>query len=206
MEMNSKNQHLAYFELLKKTLDKLDTNQLEKATQAFYECYERGGNFIIFGNGGSAATASHIAGDFVKGASFGLEKRFRFFCLNDNTSALMAIANDISYEDVFLEQIKNFLTPQDLVIGISGSGNSMNVVKAMEYAKVKKVDTLALCGYKGGKIKELADIALHAEVDDMEITEDIHMIIFHTIKQSLIKKLHAGKDVSMGAVYDARVK
>lgn len=206
MEMNSKNQHLAYFDLLKKTLDKLDANQLDKATEEFLKCYERGGNFIIFGNGGSAATASHIAGDFVKGASFGLDKRFRFFCLNDNTSALMAIANDISYEDVFLEQLKNFITPDDLVIGISGSGNSMNVIKAMEYAKVKKVRTLALCGYKGGKIKDLADLSVHAEVDDMEITEDIHMIVFHTIKQALIRKLHAGKDVSMGAVYDARVK
>jgi len=204
--MTSASQHSDYLSLLKSTLDKLSAENLEKVTQAFLHCYENGGTFYVFGNGGSAATASHMAGDFVKGASSGLEKRFRFICLNDNNSAMMAIANDISYDDVFVEQLKNFLQPQDLVIGISGSGNSANVVKAMEYAKAQGAKTLALCGYSGGKIKQLADLNVHAEVNDMEVTEDVHMVIFHTIKQALIKHLHQGKSVSMGSVYDERIK
>lgn len=203
--MKSAAQHSDYLSLLKATLDKLSPENLENVTQAFLECYENGSSFYVFGNGGSAATASHMAGDFMKGASFGLEKRFKFICLNDNNSAMMAIANDISYDDIFVEQLKNFLQPNDLVIGISGSGNSNNVVKAMEYAKSKGVKTLALCGYSGGKIKQLADLNVHAEVNDMEITEDIHMVIFHTIKQALIKHLHGSNKVSMGSVYDSRL-
>ncbi len=204
--MNSNASHTAYIELLKSTLDKLSAENLNKVTAAFLETYENGGTFYVFGNGGSAATASHMAGDFVKGASSGLEKRFRFICLNDNNSAMMAIANDISYDDIFVEQLRNFVKPGDLVIGISGSGNSNNVVKAMEFAKSAGVKTLALCGYSGGKIKALADLNVHAEVNDMEITEDVHMVIFHTIKQALIKHLHQGKSVSMGSVYDKRIQ
>jgi len=207
MAMNSNDMHRNYIELVKNTLDKIDFKSLDVITEEFYKCYEREGNIYIFGNGGSAATASHIAGDYVKGASFGLKKRFRMICLNDNTSAMMAIANDISYEDIFVEQLKNFLTPKDLVIGISGSGNSLNVLKALEYAKIKKVPTISFCGFKGGKIKELTTHSFHADVMDMEVTEDLHMIAFHTIKQALIKRLNDGNDnMSMGAVYDARVK
>lgn len=204
--MKSAAQHTNYLSLLKTTLEKLSAENLEAVTEAFLNCYHNEGTFYVFGNGGSAATASHMAGDFMKGASFGLEKRFKFICLNDNNSAMMAIANDISYDDIFVEQLKNFLQPKDLVIGISGSGNSMNVVKAMEYAKEKGAKTVALCGYSGGKIKQLADLNVHAEVHDMEITEDIHMVIFHTIKQALIKELHGSNSVSMGSVYDARLK
>ena len=203
--MTSAALHTDYLSLLKSTLDKLSPENLENVSKAFLACYESGGTFYVFGNGGSAATASHMAGDFMKGASYGLEKRFKFICLNDNNSAMMAIANDISYDDIFVEQLKNFLQPNDLVIGISGSGNSNNVVKAMEYAKEKGVKTLALCGYSGGKIKQLADLNVHAEVNDMEICEDIHMVVFHTIKQGLIKHLHGTSSVSMGSVYDARL-
>ncbi len=204
--MNSTQQHTEYLKLLTATVQKLSAENLDEVTNAFLNTYQKGGTFYVFGNGGSAATASHMAGDFVKGASFGLEKRFKFICLNDNMSALMAIANDVSYDDVFVEQLKNFLQPDDLVIGISGSGNSANVVKALEYAKEKGVKTLALCGFGGGKIKTLADYCVHAEVNDMEITEDVHMVVFHTIKQALIKHLHGTSSVSMGAVYDSRVK
>lgn len=204
--MTSAEQHSDYLTLLKSTIDKLSAENLERVTRAFLACYEQGGTFYVFGNGGSAATASHMAGDFMKGASFGLEKRFRFICLNDNNSAMMAIANDISYDDIFVEQLKNFLQPNDLVIGISGSGNSANVVKAIEYAREKGTVTVALCGFSGGKIKQLADLNVHAEVNDMEITEDVHMVVIHTVKQALIKHLRGTSSVSMGSVYDARVK
>jgi D-sedoheptulose 7-phosphate isomerase len=194
-----------YLALVKDTIDKLDRSQIEKTVEAFMRVYHAGNTIYIFGNGGSAASATHACGDFVKGASYGLEKRFRVMSLVDNLPALMAIANDISYDDIFVEQLKNFLQPGDLVIGISGSGNSANVVKAMEYAKQKGVQTIAFCGYKGGKIKELADIAVHSVAMDMEVAEDIHMMVFNVIKKEVMRRLH-GSNTSMGATYDARVK
>lgn len=194
----------SYIDLIKSTLDELDPVQVELAIQAFLRVHEQQGTIYIFGNGGSGASASHATGDFLKGASFGLDKRFKVICLNDNIPALMAIANDISWDAIFVEQLKNFLSPNDLVIGISGSGNSKNVVEAMEYAKKNKVQTIAFCGFRGGKIKEIADISIHSKAMDMEIAEDIHMIVFNIIKKEMINRLHT--DTSMGGQYDERVK
>jgi D-sedoheptulose 7-phosphate isomerase len=194
-----------YLTLVKDTIDKLDRSQIEKTAEAFMRVYDAEKTIYIFGNGGSAASATHACGDFLKGASYGLEKRFKVMSLVDNLPALMAIANDISYDDIFVEQLKNFIQPGDLVIGISGSGNSANVVKAMEYAKQKGVQTIAFCGYKGGKIKELADISVHSVAMDMEVAEDIHMMVFNVIKKEVMRRLHSGK-TSMGSTYDQRVK
>jgi|SRR5688572_12974241 len=194
----------SYTDLLKTTLNQLDIDQVEKAIQAFLRVYQDDGTIYIFGNGGSGATASHATGDFLKGASYGLDKRFKVICLNDNIPALMAIANDTSWDHIFVEQLKNFIKPNDLVIGISGSGNSKNVVTAMEYAKIRKVQTIAFCGYRGGQIKEIADISIHSKAMDMEIAEDVHMIVFNIIKKEMIARLH--KTDSMGSQYDERVK
>lgn len=194
-----------YLDLVKDTIVKLDSVQLEKAIEAFMRVHQVGHTLYVMGNGGSAATATHIAGDMVKGASFGLEKRFRVISLTDNMTAIMAIANDVSYDDIFVEQLKNFIQPGDLVLGISGSGNSKNIVKSIELAKSRGVQTIAFSGFKGGKISELADIVIHANVMDMEVAEDIHMIAFHTIKKEVMRRLMA-KNPSMGGVYDERVK
>ena len=194
-----------YLSLVKDTIDKLDRAQIEKTAEAFMRVYHAEKTIYIFGNGGSAASATHACGDFVKGASYGLQKRFKVMSLVDNLPALMAIANDLSYDDIFVEQLKNFLQPGDLVIGISGSGNSKNVINAMEYAKEKGVQTIAFCGHKGGKIKEIADIAVHSVAMDMEVAEDIHMMVFNIIKKEVMRRLHGG-NTSMGATYDARVK
>lgn len=194
----------SYIDLLKKTLDELDPIQVDKAIAAFLRVHKEQGTIYIFGNGGSGASASHATGDFLKGASFGLDKRFKVVCLNDNIPSLMAIANDISWDAIFVEPLKNFLQPHDLVIGISGSGNSKNVVAAMEYAKENKVTTIAFCGFKGGKIKEIADINIHSTAMDMEIAEDVHMIVFNIIKKEMIARLHTSD--SMGKQYDERIK
>jgi D-sedoheptulose 7-phosphate isomerase len=194
-----------YLDLVKDTITKLDPVQLEKAVDAFMRVYQEGKTIYVMGNGGSAATATHMAGDMVKGASFGLEKRFRVMSFADNMTAIMAVANDVSYDDIFVEQLKNFIQPGDLVLGISGSGNSKNVVKSLEFAKSKGVLTMAFCGYKGGKISELADIVIHAKVMDMEVSEDLHLIAFHTIKKEVMRRL-MDKNPSMGGVYDERVK
>jgi len=174
-------------------INRIDKNLIIQFVDLLLNAYNNKKTIFIFGNGGSAATASHFCGDLIKGVSFGLKKRFKVICLNDNIPAVLAIANDLSYQDVFVEQLKNFLEEGDLVIGISGSGNSMNVVKAIEYANSVGANTVALCGFDGGKIKNIAKLSVHAEINDMEIVEDVHLTVLHCIKQiliSLIKELN----------------
>ena len=193
-----------YIDLVKSTLDALDPKALEALVEAFHTTYEKGGNIYTMGNGGSGASASHAAGDFLKGASYGLDKRFRMICLNDNLPSMMAIANDIGWESIFVEPLKNFLSPNDLVIGISGSGNSKNVVNALEYANAQGAATVAMSGFKGGKISEIATINVHAPVMDMEVTEDVHMVIFNIVKKQMMARL-MGDNPSMGDTYDQRI-
>ncbi|HAD96432.1 MAG TPA: phosphoheptose isomerase [Cryomorphaceae bacterium] len=201
MDMNKAKEYIG---LVVETLNSLNHEQIQNAAEAFYNTYQQGGNIYVFGNGGSGATASHVTGDFLKGASYGLDKRFRMICLNDNIAAMMAIANDIGYEDIFIEQLKNYIKPGDLAVGISGSGNSENVVRALQYAKEQGVNTLALTGFKGGKISKIATNWVHADVQDMEVTEDVHMVIFNIIKKEMQSRL-MGDNPSMGTVYDSRV-
>ena len=193
-----------YINLVKSTLDSLDPKALELLTDAFHATYEKGGTIYTMGNGGSGASASHAAGDFLKGASYGLEKRFRMICLNDNLPSMMAIANDIGWDSIFIEPLKNFLKPGDLVIGISGSGNSKNVVNALEYANKNSATTVAMSGFKGGEISKIATINVHAPVMDMEVTEDIHMVIFNIVKKQMMARL-MGDAPSMGDTYDQRI-
>ncbi len=193
-----------YIDLVKSTLDALDPKALGALVEAFHTTYEKGGNIYTMGNGGSGASASHAAGDFLKGASYGLDKRFRMICLNDNLPSMMAIANDIGWESIFVEPLKNFLSPNDLVIGISGSGNSKNVVNALEYANAQGATTVAMSGFKGGKISEIATINVHAPVMDMEVTEDVHMVIFNIVKKQMMARL-MGDNPSMGDTYDQRI-
>ncbi len=193
-----------YFSGVYSALKNLDKGNVNSFVKMLLEAYERERTIYVFGNGGSGATASHFCGDLIKGVSYGLKKRFKVICLNDNTPAMMAIANDISYDDIFVEQLKNFLQKEDLVIGISGSGNSLNVVKALEYARETGAKTVAICGYKGGKIKEIADLAIHAEIDDMEISEDIHnLVIIHSVKRILTNLLN---NKNVGEEYAKRIQ
>lgn len=178
-----------YLGNLSQALDRLDRDSLEKFADLIMETYERGGTIYVFGNGGSGANASHLCGDFVKGLSYGNLKRFKAICLNDNIPALMAVANDISYDDIFSEQLKNFARPGDLVIGLSGSGNSENVVRAFAHAVEIGASTVALCGFSGGKIKKMANHSVHADIQDMEISEDIHLIIAHCTKRLIMERL-----------------
>ena len=194
-----------YINQVKETLDNLDRDEIDALIEAFYTTYKNGGNIYTFGNGGSRASASHAAGDFLKGASYGLDQRFKMICLNDNLPSMMAIANDIGWDDIFVEPLKNFLSEKDLVIGISGSGNSKNVVKAIEYANSKNATTVALTGFNGGKIRQIATLPVHAPVMDMEVTEDIHMVIFNIVKKEMMSRL-MGDNPSMGGTYDARLK
>jgi len=194
-----------YFARVASTLDKLDTKSVERLADTLLLAREEERTIFIFGNGGSAATASHVTGDFLKGISYQMSKRFRVQCLNDNLSAVMAISNDLAYTEVFIEQLKAFLRKGDVVIGISGSGNSENVVRALAYARSLEAITVAFCGFNGGKVKDLADILIHAPIHDMEVTEDVHIVVFHALKQALISRLK-GDGYTMGELYDKRIK
>ena len=168
-----------YFEKLRSTLDRISRDELNGFLNLLVDALVAERRIYIMGNGGSAATASHFVADFNKGLSYGKKRRFRCICLNDNIATLMAYANDVSYEDVFVEQLKNFLEPGDLVIGISGSGNSKNVVNAVEYANAHGAITLGLSGYDGGVLKKTAMHGVHIPVMDMQVTEDLHMVLDH---------------------------
>ena len=185
------NQIKAYYEREIATINAMNFEEIKTAVQAIKAAYERNATIYIFGNGGSAATASHFVGDFNKGICEKMDKKFNLVCLNDNTPIVMAIANDISYDDVFSFQLINKLKPTDLVIAISGSGNSKNVIKAVEYAKSVGCKVVGLTGYSGGKLKELADYRMHVPVDDMQIAEDLHMSFDHMMYRVLTDELAA---------------
>ena len=178
-----------YLTLEKKTLEALNQKEIHDVVDAALDAYEHEGTIYICGNGGSASTASHAANDFNKGISEYVDKKWHFCCLNDNVATLMSIANDISYEEVFRFQLRNKLKPHDLVIGISGSGNSANVVNALRYAKEQGVKTVGWTGYSGGKVKELADVVFYVPLDNMQVVEDMHMVLVHLL-MNVVQRLY----------------
>jgi D-sedoheptulose 7-phosphate isomerase len=181
----------AYYDREKTAIDKLDRKELNAAMNALLDAYEREATVYVFGNGGSSATASHMVCDFNKGTCYDLKKKFHFVCLNDNIPVMMAIANDDSFENVFVYQLQDRLQKNDLVLAISGSGNSHNVIKAIDYAKQVGCKIIGMTGYDGGKLAKMADYQLHVPADDMQITEDLHMGFDHMIMQIFWKYLAA---------------
>ncbi|MDG6108627.1 SIS domain-containing protein [Dactylosporangium aurantiacum] len=170
-----------YLTELKDVIDTVDVEEITHVMRRLLATYERRGSVYVFGNGGSASTASHFVNDFNKGVSEHLEQGFRFYCLNDNVATVMAVANDISYEQVFALQLKNYLVDGDLVLAISGSGESPNVVEAVRYASDRDIETIGLVGFDGGQLKKLADHCIHVPVYDMQKVEDIHLVVNHVM-------------------------
>jgi D-sedoheptulose 7-phosphate isomerase len=183
--MNYIDEISAYFEREKETLDAISKEDLNTLMNVLVDARDSGKTIFIMGNGGSAATASHYVCDFNKGVSYGKEKMFKFICLNDNIPTMMAYANDLSYADVFVGPLKNFMQEGDIVIGISGSGNSENVVRAIQYANEHGGVTVGLTGYTGGKMKQISKYNVHVPVNDMQITEDLHMVLDHCMMKIL---------------------
>jgi D-sedoheptulose 7-phosphate isomerase len=173
------------------TLNQLDPDAINEVMNAMLTAYENGNTIYVFGNGGSSSTASHFQNDFNKGVSEHTEKKFNFICLNDNIPTIMAIANDISFDEIFRFQLRGHLKPGDLIFAISGSGNSKNVLNAVEYAKECGNKIVAITGFDGGKLDKLADFHLHVPVMSMQITEDIH-IVFDHMMMSIFNKTLAG--------------
>ena len=166
---------------LVKAIESIDINKVNQAIEWFRETRDTGRSIFVCGNGGSASTASHFACDMVKGCSFNRASRFRIMALTDQLPTITAYANDVGYEVIFAEHLKNFAQPADLFMALSGSGNSLNVVRAMEYANSIGCRTIALTGRDGGKLGPMAQLNIQIPVAHMGRIEDAHMNICHMI-------------------------
>jgi D-sedoheptulose 7-phosphate isomerase len=181
-----------HLKLTTEAIDKIDTGVVEQFCDLLMDAFNQGKQIFFFGNGGSAATASHFCQDLAKGtlASYDQKKRFRSLALTDNTPAVMAWGNDYGYEHIFEQQLRNLAGPGDVAVGISGSGNSPNVLNAIEYAKSIGMETVGMTGYNGGKLKEISNHQLHVELDNMEAVETVHSAIGHAVVTYLRKKIN----------------
>ena len=180
-----------YMDRVCREIQSLDIDQLENFSQVIEDAYHAGKFVFIIGNGGSGANASHLCEDLAKCTlrDFEEQKRLRVLSLTDNAPWLMAVANDIAYDRVFVEQLKNLASPGDVLLAISGSGNSPNILKAVEWAKAHGMTTLGITGFGGGKLRELAAKNLHVEVDDMGIVESLHQVVFHWVIDDIYRRI-----------------
>ena len=174
-----KNKIYNYIDNLKKVLDSFDVDALEKVIKLFIFARDNKKTIYVFGNGGSGSTASHMVCDIIKGCSYEKEKKFKIICLNDNIPTILAYSNDVSYDIVFEEQLKNLMSKDDVVLAISGSGNSENIIRAVDYANTNGAITIGFSGFNGGLLKNKAKVNLHVPINDMQISEDFHVIAMH---------------------------
>jgi len=170
-----------YKAALAQAIESVDLDKVERAIQLLAEARDSGRHIFVCGNGGSASTASHFACDIVKGASFNRAQRFRIMAFTDSLPTLTAYSNDVSYECVFVEQLRNFAEPGDVLIAISASGNSPNVLHAVEYGNSAGCRTIALTGRDGGKLGSLAQLNIQVSHPHMGRIEDSHMMVLHMI-------------------------
>lgn len=181
-----------YFNELARTMREVFYPCVDRIAHELLRAYDNGRSVYIFGNGGSAATASHFACDLSKGTIRNLPsgtKRLRVVALTDNIPVMTAWANDASYTDIFAEQLQNLLAPDDVVLAISGSGNSPNILKALELALRSGAYTIGLTGFKGGKMKPLCRTCLVVPSDNMEVIEDVHMATCHAVASVIRRAL-----------------
>lgn len=172
---------------------RMDPVQIEAVSQLIESAYDEGRFVFIIGNGGSGANASHFCEDLAKCTlrDFESQKRLKVLSLTDNAAAIMAWGNDEGYDRIFLEQLKNLASPGDLLLAISGSGNSPNILKAVTWANEHGLETVGITGYGGGQLRSLAHYNLHAPVDDMGIAESLHLVVFHWIIDDLYRRFSA---------------
>jgi len=185
--MDYTNDITSYFNKVKETIDKINPAELNNLLNLLNKARDDGRFVFICGNGGSASTASHYCCDFNKGISSSQKSKFRFVCLSDNVPSMMAYANDFSYDEVFIGPLRNLFNPGDVVIGISGSGNSTNVIKALEYANQQGGVSVGITGYDGGIIKKISQHNVHVPVMDMQVSEDLHLMLDHCMMSILCK-------------------
>ncbi len=179
--MNYKNHIEQYFEMVICALKEIDTDELIEAIKIIESTVNNNKTIYVMGNGGSASTASHINSDLSNTVGQLKGKRVNVSCLSDSIATITAIANDHSYDMIYKKQLYGRLKEGDLVIAISGSGNSKNIIKAVEYAKKVQAKIVAMTGYDGGDLKKIADLNLHVPINNMQVSEDIHLLFNHVI-------------------------
>jgi D-sedoheptulose 7-phosphate isomerase len=170
-----------YIEGLKKCIEELSAPDIEETAGIIFSAFRKGNRIFVMGNGGSATTAMHFARDLQIGTASAGKPRLRVTCLTDNVASITAVANDISYDCIFEEQLIGQLEAGDVAIGISASGNSPNVLKAMEYARRNGALTIGFIGFGGGKLKRLCQKSIILSSKDYGQVEDIHMVLSHII-------------------------
>ncbi len=176
-------------------LQRIDPNEVTALSNAIYDCYQRDRFVFVIGNGGSGSNASHFCEDVGKGSlrredfENDRKKRVRILSLTDNTPYILAWGNDEGFDRVFVEQLKNLASPGDLLIAISGSGNSPNILRAVEWANAHGLMTFGCTGFTGGKLRRLAKQCLHVPLEDMGIVETIHLAAFHWIVDDLHRRI-----------------
>jgi D-sedoheptulose 7-phosphate isomerase len=185
----------AFLDRVGQELKRIDPAEVQALADAVYECYQGRKFVFVIGNGGSGSNASHFCEDLGKGTLRRVDfdndqkKRLRILSLTDNTPYILAWGNDEGFERVFVEQLKNLASPGDLLIAISGSGNSPNILRAVEWANRNGLKTFGCTGFSGGKLRALAQQGLHVPLDDMGIVESIHLTAFHWVVDDLHRRI-----------------
>ena len=193
-----------YAKELTKALSLVKQDEIENFYKVFDSYFGTNGNIYLLGNGGSQANAHHISGDFIKTFSLaGL--KLKISCLADNVCHLTAASNDLSYDETYAMLVDTIIDQQDLLIYLSGSGNSLNLVKCARKAKLRNIKQAALIGFRGGALKDIVDYPIHIKFNDMEICEDIQISIFHYIKQRLISKYSDSFENLETSKYERRI-
>lgn len=178
-----------YISHLQEVLTQLNIEDVRESIDVIMDAYKNNKQIFVIGNGGSASTASHVACDLGKGTSIPNKPRFKVISLTDNVATMTAWSNDVSYDDVFIEQLKNLVNTGDVVIGISASGNSENVIRAMKYAVEKECKTVGWSGFGGGKLASICDVNVVVNSNQYGPVEDIHLILNHIIHSWITEEL-----------------
>ena len=185
-----------YIQRIKTELDKIDTTAMTRWADAIYEAWQNEKFVYVFGNGGSGTTATHISEDLGKSSlresdlHDETKKRLKIMSLTDNLGWILAVGNDLSYDDIFSQQLMNYGQEGDLVIAISGSGNSENVLRAVDWANRHGLTTFGITGFSGGKLKETQSDGLHVPLDDMGMVESIHLCLFHWVLNDVFARIN----------------
>ena len=185
-----------YLTRLKTELDRIDQESMRRWADLLFRAWEQGKFVYVFGNGGSGTTATHICEDLGKSSLRECDlqdeskRRLKIMSLTDNVGWILAVGNDVGYEDIFVQQLMNYGQAGDLVIAISGSGNSPNVLKAVDWANRHGLTTFGLTGFSGGKLREMQSDGLHVDLDDMGMVESIHLCLFHWVLNDVFARIN----------------
>jgi len=181
---------ISYFNYLKEIFEKIDVSEVKAFVETILAARENSSTIFFIGNGGSAATASHFANDLAFGTNE-YKKPFKVMSITDNVPVLTSLGNDYGYDEIFVRQLRVYAKEGDLLVAISASGNSQNIIKAFEYSSTSGIKTIALSAFNGGKMKDMADQVVHIPTEDKEYgpAEDMHMILDHLVSNYLMRAI-----------------